>query len=76
MFKMIEKQLERIGILHVAVIGAQYAPSLVAFLENAGVRLQPAAPDFADRLHDGTVKTSSPTSKRSQRRSALSQLCA
>jgi sodium transport system permease protein len=55
MFKALEKQIDKIEIVQVAVLGAQHAPSLVAFLENAGVRVQPATPDFERRLRDGTI---------------------
>jgi sodium transport system permease protein len=55
MFKAIEAQINKAESLRVPVIGAERAPTLIAFLENEGAKIEAAPSDYENRLRNGDL---------------------
>jgi sodium transport system permease protein len=52
---LVARQADRVREMTLPIVGGEYAPALVAFLERQQVTLKPAPPDFEDRVRSGDL---------------------
>ena len=56
LFKLISNEIDRADQLRLPVIGTQYAPALIAFLERERVRIEAPPPDFQAKIRSGEIE--------------------